>query len=617
MKKHSSGAAVLSALALAAAAGGAVAQDTQWQVTFDIQTGALTGQQFTGTLAYDQASLVANFTDGRLFAEFGEFNFSATLPNGVVLNLNDDPFAVAIFSANELTGLDYLGDNGVEALNTFDLTFDLNNEFSLFLDPDATPDGTGTFSFERLTATDVITRGYNSTNASIDDTDISFQPSNPAAADTNFEGELAVSVDDDDGPGSFNPRQILIRFNDIIGNGPDQIPLGSTIIGAVFRVEIISPGNGFTAHRLLTDWDVNTVTWNSFVDGVQADDIEAVATPDFSVVGAGNGLLSIDLTPSLNAFVNGADNFGFALLPLPGGTDGVDFFTSEAPEGLPLLFNPPLLTITLGDGTIRTFQEGVNGYTGTADTTLRQVGPDTNFAALNTTSIDLNDGGFESQYILRFDDIFGTGPGQINPATDTIVSATIRTRVTSEGANVSVYELAQPFEETRATWNTFGNGIDHDAVAPFRANNPAEVNTTPVLTINTALNVNGAPNPAYDFSDPASPFITFDLTSSFQGWLANPASNNGLAFLPESTNGFDFDAEGNNLPPIGPQLFVSFIPPDACPADFNGDTTPGDIFDLFDFLAALDGGLDFNGDTSPADIFDLFDFLAVLDQGCP
>ncbi len=56
---------------------------------------------------------------------------------------------------------------------------------------------------------------------------------------------------------------------------------------------------------------------------------------------------------------------------------------------------------------------------------------------------------------------------------------------------------------------------------------------------------------------------------------------------------------------------------DPCPADFNGDTTPGDIFDLFDFLSALDGGLDFNGDTSPADIFDLFDFLAVLDAGCP
>ncbi len=54
-----------------------------------------------------------------------------------------------------------------------------------------------------------------------------------------------------------------------------------------------------------------------------------------------------------------------------------------------------------------------------------------------------------------------------------------------------------------------------------------------------------------------------------------------------------------------------------CPADYNGDTVPGDVFDLFDFLADLDMGLDYNGDTVPGDIFDLFDFLAVLDMPCP
>ncbi len=72
---------------------------------------------------------------------------------------------------------------------------------------------------------------------------------------------------------------------------------------------------------------------------------------------------------------------------------------------------------------------------------------------------------------------------------------------------------------------------------------------------------------------------------------------------------------------LGTQRDLNFngVPDDceACAADFNGDTAPGDIFDLFDFLAALDGGLDYNGDTVPADIFDLFDFLAVLDAGCP
>ncbi len=66
-----------------------------------------------------------------------------------------------------------------------------------------------------------------------------------------------------------------------------------------------------------------------------------------------------------------------------------------------------------------------------------------------------------------------------------------------------------------------------------------------------------------------------------------------------------------------PASYNVIEPAEPCPADFNADTTPGDIFDLFDFLAALDTGLDFNGDTTPADIFDLFDFLAVLDQGCP
>ncbi len=51
-------------------------------------------------------------------------------------------------------------------------------------------------------------------------------------------------------------------------------------------------------------------------------------------------------------------------------------------------------------------------------------------------------------------------------------------------------------------------------------------------------------------------------------------------------------------------------------ADYDLDTLPGTIFDLFDFLEDLDAGLDFNADGSPADIFDLFDFLEGLDRLC-
>ncbi len=59
------------------------------------------------------------------------------------------------------------------------------------------------------------------------------------------------------------------------------------------------------------------------------------------------------------------------------------------------------------------------------------------------------------------------------------------------------------------------------------------------------------------------------------------------------------------------------VAPIGCPADFNDDGENGDIFDLFDFLAALDTALDYNLDGQPADIFDLFDFLSDLDAGCP
>ncbi len=112
---------------------------------------------------------------------------------------------------------------------------------------------------------------------------------------------------------------------------------------------------------------------------------------------------------------------------------------------------------------------------------------------------------------------------------------------------------------------------------------------------------------------------------------ADPITNGGVVIAADITydadqdNDFNDPTSGNNTDATTRDesyqalLYVGYFQEAApmCPADFNGDTVPGDIFDLFDFLAALDGGLDFNGDTSPADIFDLFDFLAVLDAGCP
>lgn len=58
----------------------------------------------------------------------------------------------------------------------------------------------------------------------------------------------------------------------------------------------------------------------------------------------------------------------------------------------------------------------------------------------------------------------------------------------------------------------------------------------------------------------------------------------------------------------------------ACLADFNDDGSVGDIFDLFDFLAALDGGeagADVAEPVGTIDLADLLAFLSALDAGCP
>lgn len=107
--------------------------------------------------------------------------------------------------------------------------------------------------------------------------------------------------------------------------------------------------------------------------------------------------------------------------------------------------------------------------------------------------------------------------------------------------------------------------------------------------------------------------ITFDalrggtLTYAFEGDVVLALGDRLLTF---STN-----PGPGQLPLNAPTTTIVLAPP--CPADFNLDGSPGDLFDLFDFLNTLEPPLDYNGDTVAADIFDLFDFLNALDTPCP
>jgi hypothetical protein len=155
--------------------------------------------------------------------------------------------------------------------------------------------------------------------------------------DLNSGGAEALSIDYDDGPGSMNPTHGLLAFDGIFGAGPGQVGATDTIINATLTLEVFSAGSGWSWHEMLQSWDEDADTWNSRVNGIQADGVEAVATAVFTD-GAGdgngnipNGTYSFDVTGSLQEWQSGAlANNGWAILPIVGGTNGIDFDSSES-----------------------------------------------------------------------------------------------------------------------------------------------------------------------------------------------------------------------------------------------------------------------------------------------
>jgi hypothetical protein len=165
--------------------------------------------------------------------------------------------------------------------------------------------------------------------------------------DSNLAAAVTLHVDDDTPPGTGADSAALLRFDKLFADAGGPIPLGSTITSAVLTFQVTGSGSGMRLHRMLTPWS-DTATWNTLVNGIQTDGVEALATAD-ATVGAGTsaanigtGALNVDVTASLRAWSAGAANRGWALLPLAGGTDGLSFASSEGAT----LAQRPTLTVT-------------------------------------------------------------------------------------------------------------------------------------------------------------------------------------------------------------------------------------------------------------------------------
>ncbi|MBP7746381.1 MAG: lamin tail domain-containing protein [Phycisphaerae bacterium] len=192
-----------------------------------------------------------------------------------------------------------------------------------------------------------------------------------------------------------------------------------------------------------------------------------------------------------------------------------------------------------------TYQQDVNGYTGTQDTYLDESEVSTVEGALDTWRWDTeNPSPYQEFGLIRFDNIIGSGANQI-PLGSTINSATLTLVVFNAGVTPAgnVNEVAVDWSQATATWNNFGDdpGVQSDEYGDFVANAPI-----------------------------ASGTVNITVTSSLQAWSNDPAANRGWIFIPQSNDGVQVRSAEYATIADRPLLTIEYIPPSS-PCDSNDD----------------------------------------------
>ncbi|MCG8450506.1 MAG: DNRLRE domain-containing protein [Pirellulales bacterium] len=216
----------------------------------------------------------------------------------------------------------------------------------------------------------------------------------------------------------------------------------------------------------------------------------------------------------------------------------VDFSSRLTPVIIPPPPPPPTPDLV--------FQEGVGGYTGTFDKEIRSDGADTTNGQAVEISVDGDDGspGLQpNQGLIRFDNIIGSGSGQLAPNAS-IDQALLVLEVNNPGSGFAVHELLTAWDEN-STWQGLVGGVQPDGV---------EAVSTPIVTLGAN---NGSENV------PAGT-LEIDVTSTIQDYLNGSLTNLGWALLPytNGTNGIDFYSSENAQIAARPSLQIFFQIPE-------------------------------------------------------
>ena len=135
---------------------------------------------------------------------------------------------------------------------------------------------------------------------------------NGAAPNTNYATAGYIGVNATSG------GHALIRFDNVFGNGPNQIPYGSTITSATVSLYLsgVASGAGPAAmHRMLVPWQ-DTATYNSMTTsgpGIQHDNVESRTVADSYANVSVGGTKSFPVTATVQDWANGSAVYGWAV----------------------------------------------------------------------------------------------------------------------------------------------------------------------------------------------------------------------------------------------------------------------------------------------------------------
>jgi len=182
-----------------------------------------------------------------------------------------------------------------------------------------------------------------------------------------------------------------------------------------------------------------------------------------------------------------------------------------------------LLLAAPAKATTYTFQQGLNGYSGAADTQLRASDATFAHGTEQEIGVDASDGGLPTQALLRFDAMFGMGAGQI-PAGQVISGATLSLNITSAGSGIRFHEILQPLNFAAVTWDSAIGGVQDDGI---------EATALPFATV-------GADDSGANIEEG---LLVVDVTGAVQRMYSGLSAGHGwalLPFMPNGTNGIDF-----------------------------------------------------------------------------